>query len=97
LTKTKNNPQGGKGLKKPIFCFDCEKKLQKGDEFIEYPINDTEGTDYIKCKECHQKDPVLRNFRPCEVYSRCVGYYRPVSAWNPGKAAEFSDRVTYKV
>lgn len=31
----------------------------------------------------------------CEVYSRIVGYLRPVSQWNEGKKAEFYDRVTY--
>lgn len=29
---------------------------------------------------------------PTEVYSRVVGYFRPVSQWNVGKQAEFSDR-----
>lgn len=29
---------------------------------------------------------------PCEVYSRVVGYYRPVDAWNPGKQQEFRER-----
>jgi len=32
----------------------------------------------------------------CEVYSRVVGYLRPVAAWNPGKKQEFKDRVAYK-
>lgn len=32
---------------------------------------------------------------PCEVYSRVVGYFRPVSRWNPGKAAEFQQRETF--
>jgi hypothetical protein len=32
---------------------------------------------------------------PCEVYSRVVGYFRPVQNWNLGKRAEFADRVTY--
>ncbi|MBD3277237.1 MAG: hypothetical protein GF388_02970 [Candidatus Aegiribacteria sp.] len=27
-----------------------------------------------------------------EVYSRIVGYYRPVQSWNRGKREEFSDR-----
>lgn len=27
-----------------------------------------------------------------EVYSRVVGYYRPVAAWNEGKREEFKDR-----
>ena len=31
----------------------------------------------------------------CEVYSRVVGYYRPVTAWNHGKKQEFKDRNTY--
>ena len=30
--------------------------------------------------------------RNCEVYSRSVGYLRPVSQWNEGKAAEFRQR-----
>jgi len=32
----------------------------------------------------------------CEVYSRIVGYLRPVSQWNPGKEAEFYKRKLYK-
>ncbi len=32
-----------------------------------------------------------------EVYSRTVGYFRPVSNWNPGKQQEFKDRKTFKV
>ena len=31
----------------------------------------------------------------CEVYSRVVGYIRPVSNWNDSKQAEFSDRIAY--
>ena len=34
---------------------------------------------------------------PCEVYSRIVGYLRPVQNWNKGKKQEFKDRQTYKV
>jgi ribonucleoside-triphosphate reductase len=29
------------------------------------------------------------------VYSRIVGYLRPVAQWNVGKKAEFKDRKTY--
>jgi len=32
----------------------------------------------------------------CEVYSRVVGYLRPVSQWNKGKKAEYKDRKTFK-
>jgi ribonucleoside-triphosphate reductase len=33
----------------------------------------------------------------CEVYSRVVGYYRPVQCWNKGKRQEFSDRKEFVV
>ena len=32
-----------------------------------------------------------------EVYSRITGYYRPVQAWNDGKAQEFKERRTYNI
>lgn len=31
----------------------------------------------------------------CEVYSRIVGYLRPVGQWNDGKQAEFKDRKMF--
>lgn len=35
--------------------------------------------------------------RECEVYSRVVGYLRPVQQWNMGKKEEFRERKTYKL
>lgn len=32
---------------------------------------------------------------PCEIYSRVVGYYRPVKNWNDGKRQEWKDRKKY--
>lgn len=29
----------------------------------------------------------------CEIFSRVVGYIRPVHQWNPGKQSEFKDRA----
>jgi ribonucleoside-triphosphate reductase len=37
--------------------------------------------------ECGQK---------CEVYSRIVGYFRPIANWNIGKKEEFKERVEYE-
>ena len=34
---------------------------------------------------------------PVEVYSRVVGYFRPVNQWNKGKREEFSERKEYKI
>jgi ribonucleoside-triphosphate reductase len=33
---------------------------------------------------------------PCEIYSRVVGYMRPVSEWNLGKKEEFKERKNYE-
>ena len=33
----------------------------------------------------------------CEVYSRVVGYIRPVDQWNRGKKVEFANRKTFKI
>jgi anaerobic ribonucleoside-triphosphate reductase len=73
-------------------CHDCKKTLENNEEYAPYEVA---GTEFAKCKECHQKDSVLRNFRQTEVYSRVVGYIRPISQWNKGKQAEFSDRLEY--
>ena len=32
----------------------------------------------------------------CEVYTRIVGYIRPVQSWNKGKKEEYVDRVTFR-
>lgn len=34
---------------------------------------------------------------PCEVYSRVVGYLRPVQSWNKGKKEEFGRRKLFNV
>ena len=35
--------------------------------------------------------------KPCEVWSRITGYYRPVQNWNDGKVQEYQDRQEYVV
>jgi ribonucleoside-triphosphate reductase len=40
------------------------------------------------CSICHQET---------EVYSRVVGYLRPIKQWNSGKQAEYGDRKTFRV
>jgi ribonucleoside-triphosphate reductase len=32
-----------------------------------------------------------------EVYSRVVGFFRPVQQWNKGKKGEYGDRVNFKI
>ena len=50
---------------------------------------------FFKCGNCFENDKTLRNFRECEVYSRVVGYLRPVQQYNLGKKAEFNMRKEF--
>lgn len=34
---------------------------------------------------------------PTEVYSRIVGYFRPVDQWNSGKKEEYRERINYNL
>jgi len=52
---------------------------------------------FFKCDDCFEKDKTLRNWRECEVYSRVVGYLRPISQWNKGKLEEFKQRKEFVV
>ncbi|SKA73313.1 ribonucleoside-triphosphate reductase class III catalytic subunit [Paucidesulfovibrio gracilis DSM 16080] len=42
--------------------------------------------EHFECPTCGKE---------AEVYTRIVGYYRPVSRWNKGKQAEYTDRVVF--
>jgi ribonucleoside-triphosphate reductase len=44
----------------------------------------------------HFTCPTCGEEQACEVYSRVVGYIRPVQQWNRGKKAEYDQRVTYR-
>ena len=45
----------------------------------------------------HQLCPKCVVEQKCEVYSRIVGYIRPVQQWNAGKATEYGDRKEFVV
>lgn len=92
-------------------CHDCGKPvrvqasrdsegiaLQPQDEARGYyPTLSTGQKEYFtKCRDCFAWDPELRFFNPAEVYTRVVGYYRPVGAFNQGKKQEYSERKLYE-
>ena len=91
-------------------CHDCHKKVcvkadldpKTGKLEISggaiYQIKEKENkVIYLKCDRCFEKDAVLRNFRECEVWSRVVGYLRPVGDWNEGKKQEYKMRKEFEV
>ena len=51
------------------------------------PVHGYISGEHFECPDCGE---------PCEVYSRVVGYLRPVSQWNFGKKEEFKLRQTFK-
>ena len=46
--------------------------------------------EHFECPKCTIK-------QPCEVYSRVVGYLRPVKQWHIGKQREFAERKEFKI
>ena len=87
-----------------IFCHDCKKKITVGQNdtiengvLLKYALPDGKEKFIFKCAECYDLDKSLRNFQDAEVYSRVVGYIRPVSQFNVGKQQEFKERKTFKV
>jgi anaerobic ribonucleoside-triphosphate reductase len=54
------------------------------------PVHGYISGEHFYCPKCTIK-------QPCEVYSRVVGYLRPVSQYNIGKQQEFKERKEFKV
>jgi len=82
-------------------CHDCGCNIMISDEEIKNGVmlvyeDKGEKIKVLKCKSCYKKNPALTNFRNCEVYSRVVGYLRPVQQWNEGKQLEYQQRKEYK-
>jgi len=77
-----------------LLCHDCGKNIVSGEKYMAYEVSHDR---YAKCEICYGADPILRNFRETEVYSRVVGYIRPTKQWNKGKQAEYADRKEFVV
>jgi len=82
------------------YCHDCNRGIKVENSEIQNGLlikyrEGNEEFDIFKCDDCFKKNPALANFRKCEVYSRIVGYLRPVKQWNVGKKQEFDERQGY--
>jgi len=81
-------------------CHDCGKQILveqaeiKNGVFLVYD-NAGQKINILKCNECYGKNQALANFQKCEVYSRVVGYIRPVQQWHKGKKQEFGERLEF--
>jgi len=85
-----SNPETAKLLVKKI----CEKfhlpYITLTPTFSICPHHGYLSGEHFECPKCIIK-------QPCEVYSRVVGYYRPVNQYNIGKQREFQERKTFKI
>lgn len=84
------------------FCHGCNKEIRINGQEIENGVylsydNGGEIINIFKCNDCYSKSKALTNFQPCEVYSRVVGYIRPVSQWHKGKGQEYIERKEFTV
>ncbi len=88
-------------------CHDCGEPVNiiaiiEGENSVNisggavYEVDGLVGSElYLKCDVCFGKNKVLRNYQDNEVWSRVVGYLRPVNQYNPGKQEEFKDRKMF--
>jgi len=82
-------------------CHDCGKNIEIVDKeiangFLLSYDNSGQTISVYKCKDCFTTSQSLGNFQDCEVYSRVVGYIRPVSQWHIGKKQEYSERKEFQ-
>lgn len=100
----KTNSEKYYGVKK-LYCWDCSKVIEVNDDgsLIDAEAlrvaEGSEGTPsiVIKCKTCYKESNKVIIPQACEVYSRVVGYMRPINQWNEGKQEEFKDRKEFKI
>lgn len=93
-------------------CHDCKKDIKVTAERTETIIDDKVKIDitidggavysvdekyYIKCPDCYNKETILRNYQPCRIYTRTVGYYSATQDMNAGKQSEVEIRKNFKL
>ncbi len=85
-----SNPATVKTLLKKVFSKYSLPYLTFTPTFSICPSHGYLSGEHFLCPKCLIS-------QPCEVYSRVVGYIRPVAQWHLGKQEEYKDRVVFKV
>jgi ribonucleoside-triphosphate reductase len=84
-----SNVQNVKNLVKTVFENFHLPYITLTPTFSICPTHGYLSGEHFKCPKCTIE-------QPCEVYSRIVGYLRPVRQWNFGKQQEFKERKEFK-
>ena len=85
-----NDPQMAKSLVKKIFEKFHLPYITLTPTFSICPTHGYLTGEHFTCPKCAIE-------QPCEVYSRIVGYIRPVRQWHIGKKQEFKERKEFKM
>ncbi|KKP32311.1 MAG: Anaerobic ribonucleoside-triphosphate reductase [Parcubacteria group bacterium GW2011_GWC2_32_10] len=85
-----SDPQMAKNLVRKVFDKFHLPYITLTPTFSICPTHGYIAGEHFECPSCAIK-------QPCEVYSRVVGYIRPVQQWNNGKKQEFGERKEYKM
>ncbi len=83
-----SNPETIKSLIKKIFTKFHLPYFTLTPTFSICPHHGYIPGEHFTCPKCTIE-------QPCEVYSRIVGYLRPISQWNKGKQEEFKERKEF--
>ena len=85
-----NDPMAAKSLVKKIFENYSLPYITLTPTFSICPVHGYLQGEHFECPQCAIK-------QPCEVYSRVVGYIRPVNQWHKGKQQEYKERKEFAV
>lgn len=56
------------------------------------PVHGYLSGEHFDCPKCAQEG---NHEQPCEVWTRVMGYFRPVISFNTGKQSEYAERTTF--
>ena len=83
-----SDPNMAKNLVKKIFENYSLPYITLTPTFSICPTHGYLSGEHFECPQCTIK-------QPCEVYSRVVGYIRPVQQWHKGKQEEYKERKEF--
>lgn len=84
------DPMAAKNLVRKIFENYSLPYITLTPTFSICPVHGYLQGEHFECPQCAIK-------QPCEVYSRVVGYIRPVNQWHKGKQEEYKERKEFVV
>lgn len=76
----------------------CAHLIETGIQGTEPPVCGIARRFPDDCPGCAAYSPGLtaQERTRCEVWTRVMGYHRPVSQWNAGKQSEHAERVQFR-